>query len=251
MFHCVSSVAKRAAVALSLCGAAAVFAHFAWLSPAPAKAAVGETVIVRMSSGHSFPTGGEPVKDIDLKLTAFTPSGKSVILAPADNGQGLEAAFKVESEGVYVVAGEYDRGVVSRTPEGLKPGGKSKNPNATSTMKSYSSFICTVRASAPVPLSSVPLGLRFELSWKREGRSLSVSATAEGKPVEAAEISAVVGSGDAKAIGKTDAAGGIAIEIPESFRGPILLIGSVSKPMPSGSDYDTDRTGCTVFLDWE
>lgn len=246
-----SRLIKRAAVGALLCGAASLFAHFAWLSPAPAKARIGDLVTVRLLSGHAFPDSGEPVKDVELKTIVIAPSGKPVILVPADRGRGPEGTFKAEAEGIYRVVSEYDRGIISRTPDGWKPGGRSKNPNATSVIKSYNAFICAVRTSDRAPISVAPLGLRFEVSWTRDGRNLSVLATGGGEPIKAAEISAVIGSGDARSIGSTDAAGRIVLEIPQGFRGPILLIGSVSKPMPPGSDYETERLGATHFLTWE
>lgn len=246
-----SRLVAPAAAGLLLSGAVSLFAHFAWLAPAPQTAKVGETVVVLLVSGHSFPASGEPVKGIDVKMIVVDPAGKSAVLIPADKGRGLEAAFKVESEGLYRVASEYDRGVISRTPEGWKPGGKSKHPNATSALKSYNSFLCAVKTPGAALTSSAPLGLGFEISWAREDGRLIALATAESRPVEGAEISAVIGSGDAKPLGKTDAAGRISIEIPEKFKGPVLLTGSISRPMPAGCDYDAERTSSTHFLTWE
>jgi len=245
------SIVKLAVLGLFLCAAVSLFGHFAWLSPVSAKAALGDMVTVRMFSGHAFPAGGEPVTGIDLKMTVFPPAGKGLALAPADRGRGLEAAFKAESAGVYRVACEYDRGVISRTPEGWKPGGKSRHPNATDVIKSYNAFLCAVGVSSPVPASGAPLGLKYELVWTRQSRRLTVMALAEGKPVAASEISIVIGEGDAKAAGKTDASGPSGIEGPEGVRGPILLIGSLSRPMPAGSEYNAERTGATYFLNWE
>jgi uncharacterized GH25 family protein len=242
---------KRIVLGLFLNGAVLLFAHYTWLSPVPSTAKVGETVTVLLANGHAFPTSEEPVKGVELKIAVFDPFGKSTALTAADKGRGPEAAFKVETEGVYRVASEYDRGVISRTPEGWKPGGKSKYPNATSVLKAYNSFLCTVGTVAASTGSSGPLGLIFEVSWTREGRKLIVLATARNKPVEGAEISAVIGSGEAKPMGATDVAGRIAFEIPEAFKGPILLIGSISKPMPAGSDYDAERTSSSCFLTWE
>jgi hypothetical protein len=246
-----SRLVTSAAAGLLLSGAVSLFAHFAWLAPAPQTAKVGETVAVLLASGHAFPANSEPVKGIDVKMIVVDPAGKSAVLIPADKGRGLEAAFKVETEGLYRVVSEYDRGVISRTPEGWKPGGKSKHPNATSTLKSYNSFLCAVKTPGAALKSSAPLGLGFEISWTREDGKLIVLATAKSRPVEAAEISAVIGSGELKPMGKTDASGRLEFAIPGGFQGPILLMGSVSKAMPAGSDYDAERTSSTHFLTWE
>jgi uncharacterized GH25 family protein len=247
----VPAAVKRAALGFILCGAVSLFAHYTWLSPAPAEAGVGDTVTVLLASGHAFPVAEAPVQGVALTMTVFDPSGKPVALAPQDKGRGPEAAFKAEVAGLYVVAGELDRGVISRTPDGWKPGGKSEHPNAVSAMKSYNSFLCAVRTSGPAPTSAAPRGLAFEISWKREGRRLSALATAANTPVEGAEISVIIGSGDSKPTGKSDAQGKVGIDIPEGFKGPILVIASLSNPAPAGSDYDLERKSSSHFLTWE
>lgn len=241
----------RAVLGLFLSAAVSLLAHDTWLSPTPSTAKLGETVTVQLASGHSFPAAGEPVKGVELKMTVFDPHGQSILLVPADKGRGPEAAFEVLAEGFYRVACEYDRGVISRTPAGWKPGGRSVHTNATSVLKAYNSFLCAIRTSGAPLDSPGPLGLLFEVSWMREGRRLIVLATSGGNPVGGAEISAVIGSGDARSAGKTDAAGRLAIEIPEAFKGPIFLAGSVSRPMPAGSEYDAERTSSSYYLTWE
>jgi len=246
-----SGAVKRAVLASLLCGAVSLFAHYTWLSPAPPTAKAGDTVTVLLAGGHSFPEAEAPVQGVALTMTVFDPSGKPVALTPEDKGRGPEASFKAEAEGLYLVAGEFDRGVISRTPDGWKPGGKSEHPNAVSSMKSYSSFLCAVRTSGTAPTSAAPRGLAFEVTWKREGRRLTALVTAGNKPVEGAEISVIIGSGDSKPMGKSDAQGKAGIDIPEGFKGSILLIGSLSKPAPAGSDYDLERKSSSHFLTWE
>lgn len=247
----IPAAVKRAALASLLCGAVSLFAHYTWLSPAPATAKAGETVTVLLASGHSFPEAEAPVQGVALTMTLFGPSGKPAALTVADKGRGPEAAFKVEAEGVYLVAGELDRGIISRTPDGWKPGGKSEHPNAVSAMKSYSSFLCAVRTAGTPLTSAGPQGLAFEATWKREGRRLTVLMTAGAKPVEGAEVSVIIGSGDSKPMGKSDAQGKVGIDIPEGFKGSVLLIGSLSKPAPAGSDYDLERMSSSHYLTWE
>jgi len=246
-----SSSLKRSALGVTLYGAASLFAHYTWLSPTPSTAKIGETVVVRLGNGHSFPVSEELVKDIELIMTVVDHSGKPTILVPTEKGKGLEASYKVETEGVYRVACEYDRGIISRTPEGWKPGGRSKYAKAMSVLKAYNSFLSVFKTSAASILSVDPIGLVFEISWRREGLKLLILATTKGNPIEGAEISAIIGSGDAKPIGKTDKAGRIEIEIPDAFKGLILLMGSISKPMPVGFDYDAERKSSSYFLNWE
>ncbi|HPW16813.1 MAG TPA: DUF4198 domain-containing protein [Candidatus Aminicenantes bacterium] len=242
---------RRLIPGVVLGGAVTLFAHYTWLSPAPSPARVGETVTVLLSSGHAFPESEEPVRGVELRMTLAGPSGASRALTPKDQGRGPEAAFKVEAEGVYRVAGEYDRGVISRTPEGWKPGGRAEHPGAASVIKAYNSFLCAVRTPAAALGSPEPLGLLFEVSWKVEGRKLVALATAQGKPAEGVEISAILGSGEAKPAGRTGRTGRAEIEVPESFKGSILLTGSLSKPMPAGSAYDEERLSSSCLLAWD
>jgi uncharacterized GH25 family protein len=242
---------ERIVLGVVVFGAVSLFAHYTWLLPTSSIAKIGGIATVRIANGHSFPSEGEPVKDIDLKMIILDPAGKSVALKMVDKGKGLEASFKTEIEGVYRVASEYDRGIISRTPEGWKPGGKSKNPNATSVLKSYNSFISAVRTSSAPFFSASPMGLAFEISWARNGHKLVALVTTKGTAVENAELSVIIGSGDAKSMGKTDSAGRIAFEIPNTFKGPILLMGSISKPMPANADYDAERMSSSYYLNWE
>lgn len=244
-----SRTAVRFAAGLGLLGGAALLsAHTAWLAPAPAKVKAGGPVTIIVSSGHSFPVPEEPVKGLDLKMTVIGPDGRTSIVIPADKGRGLEASFPTSAEGLYRATVEYDRGVISRTPDGWKPGGRSKYPAAKTVVKSYNSFICAVRTEKAGPAAPAPVGLAFELSWKTEGGRLVVLATAHGKPVAAAEISAVFGSGDIKPAGKTDTSGRLVVGIPAGFHGPVLLAGSVSKDMPAGSDYDAERSASSYYF---
>lgn len=240
-----------AVAGLCLLGAVSLFAHYTWLAPAPSTVKAGGTVTVLLANGHAFPAAEEPLKGVELKMKAVDPSGRPTVLTVADKGRGPEATFQTGHEGLYRVAGEYDRGVISRTPEGWKPGGRTAYPDASSILKSYNSFLCAVRTSGAALESSAPLGLAFEISWSRNGRKIAVLAAAGGKPVEGAEISVILGSGESKPMGKTDAAGRVEIEIPEAFRGPVLLSGSISKPAPAGSDYDAERLSSSYFLTWD
>ncbi len=247
----VARAVRAGVLGLVLGGAAAALAHYTWLSPLPSAPKVGETVTVRLASGHAFPAGEGPVSGLDLKMTVFDPSGRAVVVPLADGGRGLEAAFEPGIEGVYRAACEYDRGLISRTPEGWKPGGRTRYPEATGILKSYSSFLFAIGTSGASLRSSAPLGLAFELSWTREEHGFLVRATTKGRPVEGAEIAVIIGSGEARPAGKTDASGGIAIEIPEAFRGELLLTGSISRPAPTGSDYDEERMSASFYLPWK
>jgi uncharacterized GH25 family protein len=245
------TVVRIGVAAVFLGGAVLAFAHSAWLAPAPGKVRAGSPVAVVLASGHSFPRSEEPVKGLDLKMKVIAPDGKTEVVGTADKGRGLEASFPTSSEGLYRAVIEYDRGIISQTSEGWKPGGRSNYPSARSVIKSYNSFICAVRTLKAGPAAPAPLGLAFELSWKAEGGRLAVMATDRGRPVASAEISAVFGSGDIKPIGKTDASGRLTIEVPVDFHGPVLLTGAISKEMPAGSDYDAERSSSTYYFTWD
>lgn len=240
-----------AVAGLCLLGAVSLFAHYTWLAPAPSAVKAGETVTVLLASGHAFPAAEQPLKGVDVKAKVADPAGRTMVLAVADKGRGPEATFKTGPEGLYRVAGEYDRGVISRTPEGWKPGGRAAHPDASSVIRSYSSFLCAVRTTGTAPGSAAPLGLAFEISWSRTAGGVTVLVTAGGKPVEGADVSIILGSGEAKPAGKTGSAGRVEIEIAKPFKGPVLLTGSISKPAPAGSDYDAERLSSSYFLTWD
>lgn len=247
----VKRLVTPALAGLCLLGAVSLFAHYTWLAPAPSAVKPGETVTVLLANGHAFPAAEEPLKGVEMKAKVADPAGRTTVLDVADKGRGPEAAFKTGPEGLYRVAGEYDRGVISRTPEGWKPGGRTSHPGASSAIKSYNSFLCAVRTHGTALDSAAPLGLAFEVSWSRTARGIAALATAGGKPVEGADVSIILGSGEAGPAGKTDAAGRVEIEVAETFKGPVLLSGSISKPAPAGSDYDAERWSSSYFLTWD
>ncbi len=238
---------------LTLCswGVASLFAHYTWLSPAPPTVGAGEPVTVLLANGHAFPAAEQPLKGVEIKAKVADPAGRMTALEVTDKGRGPEAAFRTGPEGLYRVAGEYDRGVISRTPEGWKPGGRAAHPDAASVIKSYNSFLCAVRTSGAVLGPAAPLGLAFELSWSRTAGGVAVLVTAGGKPVEGADVSIVLGAGEAKPAGKTAASGRVEIEIAGPFKGPVLLTGSISKPAPADAGYDAERMSSSYFLTWD
>ncbi len=244
-------LATRTLMVMGSWGAALLLAHSTWLSPAPSTVKAGETVTVVLLNGHAFPAAEEPLKGIELTAKVVDPSGRTTALEVADKGRGPEATFKTGSEGLYRVAGEYDRGVISRTPEGWKPGGRAAHPDASSVIKSYNSFLCAVRTAGTAPGSAAPLGLAFEVSWSRTAGGIAVLVTAAGKPVEGADVSIIIGSGEANPAGKADAAGRVEIEIAKSFKGALLLSASVSKPAPADAGYDAERLSSSYFLTWD
>jgi uncharacterized GH25 family protein len=228
-----------------------LFAHYTWLSPAPGTVKAGSPVTVLLANGHAFPAAEAPLQGIAIKMKAVDPTGRATALTVADRGRGPEAVFPTGAEGLYRVAGEYDRGVISRTPEGWKPGGRKDHPEATSTIKSYNSFLCAVRTAGAALKSAEPLGLAFEISWARDGRAITVLATASGRPVAGAAIAAIIGSGEVKPAGQTNAAGRAEVLVPEGFKGPILLTGSISRPAPAGAGYEEERSSSSYFLNWD
>lgn len=234
-------------VILFLC-ASSVFAHFTWIHPLLKSVQIGETVSVRISTGHAFPESEQAPSMEHLTSFAVSPSGEKISLQFNSEDNFLHSSYTAGDEGLHTLYFESDRGIISRTTRGWQPGGKDQHPQATSSMNFYTSALAHIYAGDNTPNGSGPIDLKFELTFKIENNQLVLIAYRDSRPLEGAEISVVkTGSRNAEPIGITNASGQLLYSLDEPSD-EALFVALYSRDAPDGSNYDTDYLRSTLYL---
>ena len=234
-------------VILFLC-ASSVFAHFTWIHPLLTSVKIGETVSVRISTGHAFPESEQASSMENLTSFAMSPSGEKISLQFNSDDNFLHSSYTVGEEGLHTLYFESDRGIISRTTRGWQPGGKDQHPQATSSMNFYTSALAHIYAGDNTPNGSVPIDLKFELTFKIENNQIVLIAYRDSQPLEGTEISVVkMGSRNAEPIGITNASGQLSYSRDELSE-EALFVALYNRDAPDGSNYDTDYLRSTLYL---
>jgi len=229
-------------LALGLAAVGMLFGHATWVAPVEETHEPGRTITVRIGHGHGFPVSEEAINTGQVDLFVVTPGGKRLQLAPKQAGTAVEAVFPVKEKGRHRFAFIQDRGVNSRTPDGMKPGGRDRNPNATSAAK-------TLRTA--VAGTGSPIGLPVELTAKLAGNQWLLQFLRDGKPAGGAEVSVYLpGVKEPVAIGKAGADGRVAYTVPPGGKGPLLFVASQKNPAPAGSAFDTVNFDTSLYVSW-
>lgn len=233
---------------LFILSVASVFAHFTWIHPLVSSAGVGETVSVRISTGHAFPESEQAPSFENLTSFAVSPSGEKISLQFTGDDKFLQASYRVGEQGLHTLYYESDRGIISRTTRGWQPGGKDQHPHATSSMNFYASALAHIYAGDNTPHGSGPINLKFELTFKIENNQIVLVAYRDSQPLEGAEISVVkTGSRNAEPIGTTNASGQLSYPV-DALSDKALFVALYSRDAPDGSNYDTDYLRSTLYL---
>jgi uncharacterized GH25 family protein len=232
----------RKFVLLAMATASLTWAHFVWISPQEMTLAAGQTVKVQLGNGHKFQASESAMSAEGLKVWAVAPSGKKQELTVAKSGNWLAADYQAAEAGVHWFYFVRDRGVMSRTPKGVKPGGKDKNPDATASFKSFG----TGFAHSPGKAVQKPMGLPFETIAEVKPGQVVVTVLHDGKPSAGAEVSVSWPGQEEVEIGKTGADGKLTYKVPAGKKGAVLFIGERQDKAPAGAAYDTQNYASTT-----
>jgi uncharacterized GH25 family protein len=227
-----------------------LFAHATWVAPVAGPLEVGKTVTVQVGNGHTFPASETVVPNENLQMYAVAPSGSKSKLQPNPAGLFVAASYKVAEPGVHRFVFVQDRGVMSRTPQGLKPGGRDQNPGATQSMKMYRSAVAYAATSGAKSKSLPAVGLTFEMLPSRSGDSMTVTALLDSKPVSGAAIRAVWPAKPEQELGSTGSDGKFSYRIPQGASGQFLLVAALSEKAGSEAKYDTSSYSTALHLTW-
>lgn len=231
---------------LALSSALAALGHYTWLAP-DAALTPGKPATIRISHGHKFPTSEEAINARQVDLFVVAPSGKRTKLTATSAGTAVTAPFTPTEAGPHRLAFTQDRGVSSRTPQGVKPGGRDKNPTATQASRTFRTAVAYLAANA----SSQPLGLELELTAKFASGAFTITLLKNGKPAAGIPIELFLpGAAQATELAKTDASGQVRYQPPASAKGPALFSAGFKDQPPAGAPYDTTNYETSLYVTW-
>lgn len=226
-------------------------AHVIWIESAVPQLEVGKAAMVRIGNGHDIAQSESAVSLEGLQMWVVTPANSKVPLKPAVDGSWVSSEYLVPSAGVYRFVMSHDRGVLSSTPEGLKPGGRDVHRNAARSMKIWRSASAVGSTPGKKAGSLRPLGLTFELVGERRGDVMELRALRDGKPQANADLAiGVPGKKEQDSIGKTDAAGKFGYKVPHTTNGSVVFVASISEPAEKTATFDTYNYSASLYLHW-
>jgi uncharacterized GH25 family protein len=225
-------------------------AHYTWIAPVTLPLQVGKTAIVKISHGHKFPASEEAIDARQVDLFVLTPSGGKVALKPSVAGSELTAQFAVKEPGAHRIVLVQDRGITSRTPSGVKPGGRDKNPNATQVSRSFRTAIAyastTKETRAPKPAN-----VDFELAGEHSNGAWKLQLLKQGKPAPDVPVEVFLsGSSSAVRAGKTGPDGRISYQPPAGSSGPAMFSATLKENPPPGAAYDSVNYSTSLYVSW-
>lgn len=238
-------------LAAGACTAMAALAHYTWVAPIVAPLAVGKTATVQISHGHKFPRSEEAINARQVDLFVVTPSGQRVKLEASAGATAVSAPFAVREAGLHRIAFVQDRGVTSRTPAGVKPGGRDKNPDATQSSRTFRTAVSYAIAGKIAAPAAQPLGLEIELVAALANGVWQVQLLKQGQPVADAAIEVfLAGAAKTESAGKTGADGRVRFTPPAGARGPAMFSVELKDPPPPGAAYDRVNYETSLFVTW-
>lgn len=228
--------------------AGVVAAHYTWIAPAPL--VLGKVNKVSIAHGHHFPMSEEAIVAAQVKAFAVAPSGKRIVLSAVKADKTVEADYTPSEAGTHTFGFVQDRGVLSRTPGGVKPGGRDVNKDATQALRVVRTAVA-FGSTAKVAPPGKPLGLELEIVPQVAPSSVTLQLLRSGKPLAATAIQVLTsGSEEPKDLGKTSAQGTLVYAIGVGTKPPVLFIATVAEPAAKGASYDTTNLSTSLYLSW-
>jgi uncharacterized GH25 family protein len=228
--------------------ALAALAHYTWIAPLPTRLEIGKPATLEIGHGHKFPASEEAINASQIDLFVLAPSGAKVKLQPAKSEVAVRAAFTPTEPGLHRIAFVQDRGISSRTPSGLKPGGRDKNPNATQAYRNFRTAIAYANTATSSSIASKPLGVEFELTGTLAKGAWSIQLLKKGKPAPGVPIEVfVAGAAKAEEFGKTDSDGRVNFQPSTGAKGPVMFSAMLKDPA-KGMPYDFTNYETSLYV---
>lgn len=240
---------KRLLLITALSGLA-VTAHFAWIDLA-GTLKTGQTATIRIGFGHDLGKSESAISLDGTSVFAIAPSGAKSALTPKVEGAWLVAGYPVKEAGSHRAYFTQDRGVISQTTKGYKPGGRDVHPDAKKSYRSWRSGMVYASTADAKAVPGKPLGLALETVAEKSSDGYAITVYRDGKPAADAEISgAWPGEEEAQPVGRADKSGRFVYKVPAGKKGAFLILASVIEPAPKGANYDTANFSASVLLNW-
>lgn len=229
---------------LAACTLSAAFAHYTWVVAAAMPFVVGKSVKIMVAHGDRFPHTDEAVNAAQVKLYVLAPSGARTDLKATAEKIAVSSTFTPREAGTHRIVFTQDRGPMSRTPNGVKPGGRDRNPNATEAFSLIRTGVSYVGSGA-----NTALGLDLELTAQLVSGVWQLQLLRNGKPVVGEAVQVLLQEHeDAIAVGKTGADGRLVYK-PVSSPGPLLFLAEVKEKV-SGMAINFRTLSTSTYVNW-
>jgi uncharacterized GH25 family protein len=224
--------------------------HYTWVAPV-AQLETGKPATIRISHGHKFPASEEAINARQVDLVVVSPSGQRTKLDAKVSAQDVTAVFTPRENGAHRIAFSQDRGVSSRTPKGVKPGGRDQNPDATQAYRTFRTAVAYA-ATGPGPATGgKPLGFELELTGEWVAGSWHIQLLKLGKPVGGVPLELfLAGAAKASEIGKTNPDGKVIYSPPAGIKGPAMFSVAFKDSAPAGAHYDHVNYESSLYVSW-
>lgn len=224
-------------------------AHYTWMAPL-GPLAVGKANRIEIGHGHRFPVSEEAIASAQVKAFAVSPSGKRVELKVAAVPKMVVAEYTPAEAGTHTLGFIQDRGVSSRTPGGLKKGGKDVNRDAVQAFRTVRTSV-SYASTGKTALPGKAAGVEFEIVPKLEAGAVALQVLRNGKPAAGVEVQALTkGQEESNPVGKTDAQGRVVYKLAAGAAGPVLFVADMVEPAPAGSAYDRTNLSTSLNVNW-
>jgi uncharacterized GH25 family protein len=221
------------------------FGHYTWVEPS-APLVAGKPVKIMVAHGDRFPHGDEAINAAQVKLAVLAPSGARAELKAAVAGNTVLADFTPRESGAHRIVFTQDRGVMSRTPKGVKSGGRDKNPGATEAFALVRTGVSYVGGAG----GATPSGLDLEITAQYAGGVWQLQLWRGGSPLAGETIQVLRKEHeDGSAIGKTGADGKLVYK-PADATGPALFLAEVKEKAAVGGPVDYRTFSTSTYVTW-
>jgi uncharacterized GH25 family protein len=225
------------------------YGHLSWIRIEKASDA-GQSVRITVAHGHKFPEGGHQLTPEFVKAFYISQAGEKSLFKFDKSVEGLSGSFKIIKPGVHRFCFVYDRGVMSKTTQGWKAGGKDIYPKGIERMKTVQTGTSLIKTGSGLWGEIVPAGLPVELLPVKFGKEMTLRLLKDTKPYPGVDIILQLPGKDEKLIGKTDTKGEIKIVLPTE-KGEILIGAEFRIDHPAGSVVDRENYASSLYLNLE
>jgi hypothetical protein len=232
---------RRAVLFLVLAAPAVCFAHDTWLLPSRPAVAVGEALILEMTSAMRFPEPEVPVKAERIARSGLRIGGTTVPLTPQPGaGKALKLSAIPRADGLATVWAESLPRELDMKPDAVEhylaeAGATEVRDQWTKAGRGrwheryikYTKSFVTVGAPGDDRSWTEPVGLALEIVPRDDparlisGRPLSVRVLEDGKPAAGLSVAAATTGGKVASIGVTDGEGHVSLKLDKA--GPWLI----------------------------
>lgn len=232
---------RPAALFLVLAAPALVLGHDTWLLPSRAAVAVGDALMLEMTSAMRFPEPEVPVKPERIARSGLRLGGTTVALTPRDGGgKALKLSATPRADGLATVWAESLPREIDMKPDQVdhylaEAGATTVHDQWTKggrgpwheTYVKYAKSFVRVGASRDDRSWAEPVGMALEIVPQDDparltsGQRLGVSVLEDGKPAVGLSVAAVTTGGTLASTAVTDANGRATFTLAKS--GPWLV----------------------------